>query len=94
VVVRSNQKAKGWQKAHFVLDQTTSGILEAQRACTVPISRGLRRILVKWLKRWTADLEVPGSGPNGNRDLFSSGYTQPWPKLRRSVTFLFFWRGH
>ena len=33
----------------------------------------------------------PGSGPTGNRDFFSSGYTQPWPKkLRRRVTFVSF----
>ena len=32
VVAKSNQRAKGWQKAHFALDQTTKGTLEAQMA--------------------------------------------------------------
>ena len=33
------------------------------------------------VKRWTADQEVPGSSPTGNREFFfSSGYTQPWPR--------------
>jgi len=32
VVAKSSQRAKGWQRAHFVLDQTTNGTLEAQTA--------------------------------------------------------------
>ena len=33
-------------------------------------------LVAKWLKPWTVELEVPGSGTTGNRYFFSSGYTQ------------------
>jgi len=32
VVAKSSQRAKGWQRAYFVLDQITNGTLEAQKA--------------------------------------------------------------
>ena len=49
-------------------------------------------LVAKWLlKCWTADQEVPGSGPTGNRDFFlfrvHSALTQK-VELRRSVTFV------
>jgi len=53
-------------------------------------------LVAKWIKRWTTDLEVPGSGPTGNRDfsLFRvhSALTQ---KLRRRGNYpRVLWRGH
>jgi len=49
-------------------------------------------MVAKWLKRWTADLQVPGFGPTFNRDYFSSGYVHSalTQKLRRRVTFMSF----
>jgi len=44
-------------------------------------SSTVRCLVAKWLKRWTADHEVPFSDPTGNRDFFSLGYTQPWPRV-------------
>jgi len=56
----------------------------------VLINNCMGYFVAKRLKLWTADQEVPGSGPTDNRDFFfSSGYTQ---QLRRRVTFVSFGR--
>jgi len=37
-------------------------------------------LVAKWLKCWTADLEVSGSGLTGNRDFFLFRVHSAWPK--------------
>jgi len=53
-------------------------------------------LVAKWLKCWTADQEVPGSGPTGNRDFFLfrvySALTSP-DGLQSTSVLEIFW-GH
>jgi len=47
-------------------------------------------LVVKGLKHWTADLEVVGSGPTGNRDFSLQGILSPDPKIEKGYTFMSF----
>ena len=48
-------------------------------------------LVVKGLKCWAADLEVPGSGPISNRDLSLQGTLSPDPKIEeKGYTFVSF----
>jgi len=62
-----------------------------QKLCMMELQTS--RLLPKWLKCCTADLEVLGSGPTGDRDVFTfwiySTMTQNL-KLRRRVAFMSF----
>ena len=48
-------------------------------------------LVAEWLKRCTADLEVPGFSPTRQQTFLSlQGALGPDPKLRRRVTFVSF----
>jgi len=48
-------------------------------------------LVVKGLKHWTANLEVVGSGPTGNRDFSLQGILSPDPKIEeKGYTFMSF----